>query len=114
MFDRCKALGEYWEFMYEATYRDLCEAVHVSFLKVPHAASLAIRTGDAGALLYEHARTMNYAVMFWGITIVDCCKNHPDQGLLKQFQSTSVVLVTKASRAVDELFATANSHIISF
>ena len=79
MRERCEELGEVWLFMYYATYRELSQAVHMSFIKIPSTTSLAFRSeNQGGALLYEHCRAVNYAVEFWGVAVLDLCDKHPD------------------------------------
>jgi len=115
MEERCRSLGEHWQFMYEATYRDLCEAVHVAFMKIPHAPSLAFRAPDQGAaLLYEHSRATNYAVEFWGATILECCSNHPNQSALDQFHATLGALLPQAAAITNKFSTLTKSHSISF
>ncbi len=115
MEQRCRTLGEHWQFMYEATYRDLCEAVHVAFMKIPHAPSLAFRAPDKGAaLLYEHCRATNCAVEFWGSTIIECCPNHPDQKALTEFDDALGALLAQAAVVTDKFSPLTKSHSISF
>jgi hypothetical protein len=115
MEDRCSMLGEVWQFMYEATYRELCEAVHGSFLKIPHAPSLAIRAPDQGAaVLYEHSRATAYAVEFWGLSILEVCSDHPDVKAVETFHGLLRDLLAKVSAIQDQFSRETASHTISF
>ncbi|HOX60007.1 MAG TPA: hypothetical protein P5205_22120 [Candidatus Paceibacterota bacterium] len=78
-------------------------------------ASLAFRAPDQGAaLLYEHSRATNYAVEFWGVTILECCTNHPAQKSLDHFHTALGDLLAKASAITDRFSSLTKSHSISF
>ena len=115
MAARCKELGPTWEFLYHATYRDLCEAVHGSFFKVPFAPSLAFKSANKGeALIYEHCRVFNYAVDFWAVVILDCCQNRTDKQTYNSFRDTFARLNQKESIISDKMRSICQNHQITF
>ena len=112
---RCSMLGEIWQFMYEATYRELCEAVHGTFIKIPHAPSLAFRAPDEGAaVLYEHCRATSYAIEFWGVTILGVCGKHPDLKAVDTLGRMLEELLGKASQIKSQFSPDTVSHSITF
>ena len=111
MLARCKALGEIWEFLYHAVYRDLSEAVHGSFQKLAHSPALAEQTNTQdGGLLYEHCRLFAWAFSFWEAGINECCAIHPDQSKIAKFQQMAGVLVRTES-ALLERFPTSSKRV---
>ena len=99
MRERCEELGDVWLFMYYATYRELSQAVHMSFIKIPSTTSLALRSeNQGGALLYEHCRAVNYAVEFWGVTVLDLCDKHPDKQSVSSFTNGMAQLLHESER----------------
>ena len=115
MAGRCRMLGEHWEFIYHAVYRDLCEAVHGAFLKTPHAPTLAFASPNRGAaLIYEHSRTFGYAVEFWGCAVLDCCVNHSDTNAVARFREKLGKLIEQDHVLLIKFPASSQKHTITF
>lgn len=115
MLERCKSLGEEWEFTYHAVYRDLCESVHGSFLKSPHSPGHAFSSPNQGAtLLYEHCRVMSHALEFWAFAMMECFAGHPDRVRLKDFVAKLSAFVDADARLLNIFPADARVLKISF
>lgn len=115
MAERCRMIGENWQFMYHATYRDLCEAVQGAFQKIPHAPSVAFQSPNQGAaLIHEHCKAYGYAVEFWGFAVFDSCTSHPDQSAVTQFRVHMEDLISKDAAIVGKFPPDAMKHTISF
>jgi hypothetical protein len=104
MAERCRELGEFWRFHYEATYRDLSAAVHGGFLKTTHAPSIATKSPNpGGAVLYEHCVAITHAVEFWAVSILECGLHHPDKNAERDFHIRTERFLLRAADLLDKL-----------
>lgn len=102
MLERCRLLGEGWEFSYHAIYRDLCEAVHGSFLKSPHSPGHAFGSPNKGAaLLYDHCKVMSCALEFWAFAMLESFGAHPDSAELADFKNNVTALMLADARLIN-------------
>jgi len=115
MLARCKSLGEIWEFLYHAIYRDLSEAVHGSFQKLAHSPALAEQTSaQDGGLLYEHCRLFAWAFSFLEAGINECCAIHPDRSKIAKFQQMAAMLVRTESALLERFPASSRRVSVYF
>ncbi len=115
MFTRCQRLGERWEFLYHVVYRDLSDTVHSSFVKTPHSPSLAASSPNQGdALIYEHCRTVSYAIDFWAFGIVEYCRPHPKPAAVSALNAMLASLRKHEARLFGGFPRTSKSHAFLF
>jgi hypothetical protein len=115
MSERCLKLGENWEFVYHAIYRDLCEAVHGAFLKVPYSPAHAFSSPNQGAaLIHEHCRTMSWALEFWAFAMMECFTGHPDVTKLNDFRDKLTAFIDADARLINSFSASARVIKIVF
>lgn len=115
MAERCRILGEGWEFTYHAIYRDLCEAVHGSFLKAAHSPGHAFSSPNKGAaLIYDHCKVMSQALEFWAFAMMECFEGHSDATNLESFRAKLSALIDADARLINSFPASAKVFKIAF
>ena len=113
MATRCKVLGENWEFLYNVVYRDLCEAVHGTFLKTLLSPGIALTSPNQGdALLFEHCRTVGYGFEFWAYAVLECCQKQADKTAVKEFCDKVSKFLDADARLINGFPTSSRSHKI--